>query len=657
MRKILPLVWLAAIALMAALGGQLQGESTHFLGIADDSEQVIRFAYPVEIEAVLVAEAAEVTAGTELLKVRRPDLTARLMQIDDQIRTATAVNEGGAGDLSAKLKEKIAERAARLAELDAKIQALRSRRALNQKMLYDISGKRGAETDSSPFTAELDGLVEQRRHMDSALNEEIDGLRARLGRSANPFATELAELQDRKAELKRQQNDLSVRASVVGRVGSINVRAGEQVAPFKSILTVNGESPHFVKGYISETVYNEVAVGQTVWIEPSRPTRDGAAIRAEVESLGSRIVEYPQRLTKNPQVPAWGREVVIRLPEGSTLLMGEKVLVNMRSPDQRSWIARLYAALTAHAQAATLTGRPSETSSSPQPIHSRIDGLDSVLIEPSGIVAMPGRDRFLVISDEAQDGRAQILTMNSTGEIIGSKPVLGDRPIDDIESIGWDGEDLYISASLSFNRRGQRHAKRCQLMRLRDTSAGYEPIAALDLCRTLEQLAKTSDDPDTRQFLSAAIAKRTINVEALAVRDNRLYLGFKAPFDSEGQTVILALPQLGKLLDGAAPQGRIWQRLALKDPAGGQSATLSDMVLRDRELLLLAISGQGKDSVSHLWSLNLKDDPQLRLLATAGGRAEGVSDRLVDGRLLLVFDGGGISQPQYLPVAVDIAKD
>ncbi|MGI9285455.1 MAG: hypothetical protein ACR2P1_08695, partial [Pseudomonadales bacterium] len=46
----------------------------------------------------------------------------------------------------------------------------------------------------------------------------------------------------------------------------------------------------------------------------------------------SRIVEFPVRLKVNPLAQAWGREVVIRLNDDHSLLLGEKVSVQLDPP-------------------------------------------------------------------------------------------------------------------------------------------------------------------------------------------------------------------------------------------------------------------------------------------------------------------------------------
>lgn len=54
--------------------------------------------------------------------------------------------------------------------------------------------------------------------------------------------------------------------------------------------------------------------------------------------MGNRIVEYPARLKKNPEVPVWGREVLVRLYTlEHTLLCGEKVQVFLENPEKSGW--------------------------------------------------------------------------------------------------------------------------------------------------------------------------------------------------------------------------------------------------------------------------------------------------------------------------------
>jgi len=52
-----------------------------------------------------------------------------------------------------------------------------------------------------------------------------------------------------------------------------------------------------------------------------------AATIGEVVGVGARIVEYPLRLRKRPDIQMWGREVQILIPPENQFLLGEKLII------------------------------------------------------------------------------------------------------------------------------------------------------------------------------------------------------------------------------------------------------------------------------------------------------------------------------------------
>jgi hypothetical protein len=51
--------------------------------------------------------------------------------------------------------------------------------------------------------------------------------------------------------------------------------------------------------------------------------------------LGSRIVEIPERLRKNPDLKTYGREVLIAIPPSNLFLQKEKVILNLLKKTSR----------------------------------------------------------------------------------------------------------------------------------------------------------------------------------------------------------------------------------------------------------------------------------------------------------------------------------
>ena len=53
----------------------------------------------------------------------------------------------------------------------------------------------------------------------------------------------------------------------------------------------------------------------------------GKAVKGEVVGLSSRIVPFPTRMWKMPELPVYGREVTIKIPEDNSFLLGEMVSI------------------------------------------------------------------------------------------------------------------------------------------------------------------------------------------------------------------------------------------------------------------------------------------------------------------------------------------
>ena len=54
-----------------------------------------------------------------------------------------------------------------------------------------------------------------------------------------------------------------------------------------------------------------------------------------ITGLGSRIVEIPDRLRKNPDLKTYGREVLISIPPTNFFLQKEKVILNLLKSTSR----------------------------------------------------------------------------------------------------------------------------------------------------------------------------------------------------------------------------------------------------------------------------------------------------------------------------------
>ncbi len=131
-----------------------------------------------------------------------------------------------------------------------------------------------------------------------------------------------------------QKDHLLIFAEKSGVVGAVNFKSGQTVPPFTTLLSILSQKPDTIKAYIHENVYSQIELNQEMMLASISDKRK--KFSGTVISIGSRIVEMPERLTNSPLIKVWGREVIVQLNETNTFLMGEKVVIYPKSwiPDE-----------------------------------------------------------------------------------------------------------------------------------------------------------------------------------------------------------------------------------------------------------------------------------------------------------------------------------
>ncbi|MCK5000904.1 MAG: HlyD family efflux transporter periplasmic adaptor subunit, partial [Anaerohalosphaera sp.] len=127
--------------------------------------------------------------------------------------------------------------------------------------------------------------------------------------------------------LQLQGQALMLTAPVSGIVSTIQRRPGETVLAGEPILTITEPVPSGIVGYLNDMQADSVKPGDTVVL-----IKNGSSPRmqeAMVISVGPGVEEKPVRYWKIPDVPEWGRPMLIELPSGFEAIPGQAVGVKV----------------------------------------------------------------------------------------------------------------------------------------------------------------------------------------------------------------------------------------------------------------------------------------------------------------------------------------
>jgi hypothetical protein len=428
-----------------------------------------------------------------------------------------------------------------------------------------------------------------------------------------------------------------------GVVESIDAHVGDPVGPSAPFATIVAAGARRVVACVPEARIDNVHVGSKAEVHT---VSGGHVVHGVVESLTLSVALLPPRCQSAPKVPAYGRTAIVLLDQDLGAAPGQATLVAIEASSSSSSTDVVD---TPNAPAGSSASAAS-TAAAPVPMQVPADLAAVSRFEPSGLIWIAGRDRYLIASDETGLGDAHppwLFTMDRRG-VVDKDPVVVEEVshLDDLESIAaGDGSFVWLMASQSMSDKGGRPKSRELLVRLVPRGNGYRADAKAHLASMLEEASA-----ETRAKLGVPDVAQ-LDIEGLAYKDGALYIGLKAPVDDKGRAIIWRSTAPDRLVakDLAGAQLSIWGRVAMPVEFEGETTPggVADMMFLDDEHLLLGATASGKSGKRQTGALVVASiaagSEELRgteLRRFAGLKPEGIAASAEQGKIMVVFDRG-----------------
>lgn len=345
-RSAWPLIaaWIIVLGIVVMISIIYTFEADHFYGVAESREIVVNSEMPVEIKRVDVVEGQFIEKHQLLVELSSPELDLKINEISHQLEQLKVQKGLDKAELTAKVRQLRAQKKSKTTEIENRIKQLESRYRLNKALTQSLKSVEAdvltADQTMSPIRQQIDHLRLELVDAARPLNIQIELLETALNASESPKKIQVERLEKELKMLRWESERLNIYARISDLIGSINYKPGEKVAPFVPILTLQTQTPSFVKGYLLEDVASSVKIGEKLTVTS---LSDGKrAIKGTVVGVGARFVPYPVRLRKHPDLQIWGREVHVRISDNNPFILGEKVVLASNQTRQRwtqRWIA------------------------------------------------------------------------------------------------------------------------------------------------------------------------------------------------------------------------------------------------------------------------------------------------------------------------------
>ncbi|MHC4436857.1 MAG: HlyD family secretion protein [Planctomycetota bacterium] len=186
--------------------------------------------------------------------------------------------------------------------------------------LEQTQQRRDEYAKSLPFNPSVDDALEVIRKQIAVQDRLVKGVLAQIDALKARETLEVkAPIDGIIIPIQQQANEalmLRPGEKIMGQPGEV-VTAGEPILAIAEVM------PNEIVAYIGEGLFGQVEEEMPVEIIKERDPPQIA--RSQITEIGPTIELMPERMWLNPNIPQWGRPVLIEFPEGLELVPGEMI--------------------------------------------------------------------------------------------------------------------------------------------------------------------------------------------------------------------------------------------------------------------------------------------------------------------------------------------
>jgi len=296
-----------------------------YYGEAEARQTEINLDQDVLVTAIYAATGLKVNKGDTLLLVENRSLDENIVQLDFQRKGTEAEIAMEKAGTDTKILALQQEKQTALAELQTKYKTAKA----EVEFFRQLAGSDAKSPLSGhPNQALLQSLQEEMQKIGQEYDKQMEHLR-KLKQKPIRGTWQAEQLNRSRQYLREHKQAFVVTAPYDGIIGNINVRKGEYVKSYTSLITFMESNPTEVHGYVPEKYTVNIRAGDTVMVASRyHPDINDYGI---IKAIGNRVVEIPEKFSKIPDLKMYGIEVFIQIPTPNPFFHKEIILV-------KSWV-------------------------------------------------------------------------------------------------------------------------------------------------------------------------------------------------------------------------------------------------------------------------------------------------------------------------------
>jgi len=302
-------------------------DSVLFYGFAENKETEINLDHAVQVDKILVTPGEFVKKGQLLIEVSQTDFVYDIDKERNNIDELKIEESLWQTEIDGKISILNTKHQTELTEIQDEIKEILAEKKYQESLFIDLETikPKDRKINYDPLQEKINKLQGEKNRLTTLYQAELANLNQQKSNSKNPFLQKVKSIEHEISRNETRLKKLSLIAPTDGLIGNVHCKEAENITSFKTLITFYEPNPSLVKGFVHEDLIMEVNLNDNLSV---RSTKSGQFhCKGIVSGLGSRIVEIPERLRKNPELKTYGREVLIEIPTENDFLQKEKVVI------------------------------------------------------------------------------------------------------------------------------------------------------------------------------------------------------------------------------------------------------------------------------------------------------------------------------------------
>lgn len=318
------LVFVLVGALLFVTKKYYNGSGKNWVGMAHAKDYKLSSEKQASVISIRVVQGQAIQAGDTLITLTSEALSQDMEKMQARIRTLQSEKVEKQSLVNSDIDLLTSSNAIDVKQIENEISQAEAELKINKSLTSDLN-LNASKQQVSPLEQKIQSYREEIALRNKELQIKINDLKAKNNTDQSVLQNQIQLLQNELALLEKDKRGLVKVAASDGVVESINVKEGEQVDAYMSLVSILPKNPTSVIGYLqAEKTFPPIGTKvQVLGYDARWKTAEGRVI-----GYGA-ITALPEILQKATAVKAFGKEVFIELPAQNDFSTGEKLLVRL----------------------------------------------------------------------------------------------------------------------------------------------------------------------------------------------------------------------------------------------------------------------------------------------------------------------------------------